>query len=169
MSDVARFLDPSLVERLNQLQLTARSVVEGATVGLHRSPLKGASIEFRQHRSYVPGDEPRHLDWRVLGRTDRTYIKEYDEETNLRCALLIDPSGSMAYANGEEENKFMYASRLVAALAYLMLSQTESVGMAVMENPLRRWIAPRAGTPQLSRIVELMDQTSAAGPTAFVQ
>src|SRR5437667_4624944 len=144
---LAKFLDPNLLQRLNHLSLSARRVVEGTTTGLHRSPLKGASIEFRQHRSYVPGDEPRHLDWRVLGRTDRTYVKEYDEETNLRCALLIDGSGSMAYAGAAQsrsESKFDYAAKLAAALAYLMLSQTESVGIAVMQHQLKAWITPRA-------------------------
>src|SRR5918998_1927364 len=100
MSFVTRYLDPTLVERLNQLQVTARSIVEGSIPGAHRSPLKGASVEFRQHRFYAPGDEPRRLDWRVLGRTDRPYIKEYDEETNLRCVLMLDESGSMAYGGG---------------------------------------------------------------------
>src|ERR1700679_2826083 len=97
MSFVTRYLEPALVERLNHLQLSARSVVEGSITGQHRSPVKGASVEFRQHRFYSPGDEPRRLDWRVLARTDRPYIKEYDEETNLRCVLMIDCSGSMAY------------------------------------------------------------------------
>src|SRR5436309_8056740 len=97
MSFVTRYLEPALVERLNHLQVSARSVVEGSITGAHRSPLKGASVEFRQHRFYAPGDEPRRLDWRVLGRTDRPYIKEYDEETNLRCVLVLDESGSMGY------------------------------------------------------------------------
>src|SRR5436189_3757583 len=139
MSFVTRYLEPALVERLNYLQVTARSVVEGATTGLHRSPLKGASVEFRQHRFYTPGDEPRRLDWRVLGRTDRPYIKEYDEETNLRCVLLLDGSGSMAYGGerhegtearrheGRGKTKFEYAAKLVASLGYLMLGQTECV------------------------------------------
>src|SRR5437763_5246805 len=97
MSFVTRYLEPALVERLNHLQLSARKVVEGTLTGQHRSPVKGASVEFRQHRFYTPGDEPRRLDWRVLARTDRPYIKEYDEETNLRCQLVLDASGSMAY------------------------------------------------------------------------
>src|SRR5256885_8037846 len=118
MAHVAQFLEAALVERLNQLQLTARSVVVGNTAGLHRSQLKGASVEFRQHRFYVAGDDPRRLDWRVLGRTNRPYIKEYDEETNLRAIILLDRSGSMAYggasveARAKSENKFEYASRL---------------------------------------------------------
>src|SRR5688572_19021666 len=149
MSFVTRYLDPALVERLNNLQVTARSVVEGSITGAHRSPLKGASVEFRQHRFYTPGDEPRRLDWRVLGRTDRPYIKEYDEETNLRCALMLDCSGSMSYARQARslrqpapEAKFEYAARIVASLAYLMLGQTESVGLALFTARLETWLAP---------------------------
>src|SRR4051795_4225585 len=107
MSFVTRYLEPALVERLNHLQLSARKVVEGTLTGQHRSPVKGASIEFRQHRFYAPGDEPRRLDWRVFARTDRPYIKEYDEETNLRCVLLLDRSGSMAY-RAKSRSKFEY-------------------------------------------------------------
>src|SRR5687767_2169699 len=152
MSFVTRYLEPALVERLNHLQVSARSVVEGAITGAHRSPLKGASVEFRQHRFYTPGDEPRRLDWRVLGRTDRPYIKEYDEETNLRCALVLDESGSMSYGSSGGQlagSKFDYAARIVAALSYLMLGQTEAVGLAQFGDRLRQWLAPRAGTAQL--------------------
>src|SRR5687768_13860685 len=161
MSFVSRYLEPNLIERLNHLQLSARSVVEGSIVGAHRSPVKGASVEFRQHRFYTPGDEPRRLDWRVLGRTDRPYIKEYDEETNLRCVLLLDASGSMAYAGSPLESagdkddqpredgatpaKFDYACRLMASLAYLMLGQTESVGLATFSGKVDHWLVPRAG------------------------
>src|SRR5580698_6242273 len=122
MSFVTRYLEPALVERLNHLQLSARSVVEGSITGQHRSPIKGASVEFRQHRFYTPGDEPRRLDWRVLARTDRPYIKEYDEETNIRCVLMLDCSGSMADA-GKGDSKFEYGAKVVASLAYLMLGQ----------------------------------------------
>src|SRR5438552_12176583 len=127
MAHVGRLLEPELVERLNQLQITARSVVQGNTAGLHRSQLKGASVEFRQHRFYVPGDDPRRLDWRLLGRTDRPYVKEYDEETNLRGLILLDRSGSMAFGGARGPStgsgqasgtKFDYASRLAAALSY---------------------------------------------------
>src|SRR4029434_742023 len=107
MSKVSRYLDPMLVEHLNHMQLSARSVVQGSTIGQRSSPVKGASVEFRQHRFYVAGDEPRRLDWRVLGRTDRPYVKEYDEETNLRCMLLLDGSASMAYG-GEAPPKSEY-------------------------------------------------------------
>src|SRR4051794_3465816 len=162
MTFVSRYLEPNLIERLNQLQLSARSVVEGTINGSHRSPVKGASVEFRQHRFYTPGDEPRRLDWRVLARTDRPYIKEYDEETNLRCQLALDCSGSMSYGGGEAgagndgadprsaalsaapsaAGKFDYAARFVASLAYLMLGQTESVGLALVGERVERWLPP---------------------------
>ena len=174
MSFVSRYLEPALVERLNHLQLSARSVVEGSITGLHRSPVKGASVEFRQHRFYTPGDELRRLDWRVLGRTDRPYIKEYDEETNLRAVLMLDRSGSMAYGGGgagdkptaaagsaarHASNKFDYAARMVAALGYLMLGQSESVGLALYGPKLEQWLAPRGGTPQLSRVIDVLERT----------
>src|SRR5690349_2577717 len=145
MGFVTRYLEPALVERLNHLQVSARSVVEGAVTGAHHSPLKGASVEFRQHRFYTPGDEPRRLDWRVLGRTDRPYIKEYDEETNLRCLILLDASGSMAYGR-KHGTKFDYAASLAASLAYLMLGQTESVGLGVFRRRIDPFLAPRGGT-----------------------
>jgi uncharacterized protein (DUF58 family) len=165
MSLVTRYLEPALVERLNHLQLTARSVVEGSTIGMHKSPLKGASIEFRQHRQYVAGDEPRRLDWRVLGRTDRPYIKEYDEETNLRCAILLDCSGSMGYggAGGGYGTKFDFAGKLAASLAYLMLGQTESVGLATFGRRLDSWIPPHGGHAQLSRVIETLERSAPRG------
>jgi uncharacterized protein (DUF58 family) len=162
MSFVSRYLDPTLVERLNALQLSARNVVEGSISGLHRSPVKGASIEFRQHRFYTAGDEPRRLDWRVLARTDRPYIKEYDEETNLRCLLLLDTSGSMAYGR-KTGSKFDYAGRLVAALAYLMLGQSESVGLGLCGTKLLHWLAPRAGSGQLSRVIDALERAAPRG------
>jgi uncharacterized protein (DUF58 family) len=168
MSVISRYLEPALVERLNHLQLSARSVVEGSTIGSHKSPVKGASIEFRQHRPYVRGDEIRRLDWRVLGRTDRPYIKEYDEETNLRCVLMLDCSGSMAYGEGSKwGSKFDYAARLVVSLAYLMLGQTESVGLCLFQNKIVNWLAPHTGTGQLSRVVEGIEKVTPKGESAL--
>src|SRR5688500_4586844 len=166
MSFVSRYLEPNLIERRNHLQLSARSVVEGSIVGAHRSPVKGASVEFRQHRFYTPGDEPRRLDWRVLARTDRPYIKEYDEETNLRCVLMIDASGSMAYRSAAG-SKFDYASTLAASLAYLMLGQTESVGLAVFKSRVANWIGPHAGQAQLSRIIDVLERSAPAGQSSL--
>jgi uncharacterized protein (DUF58 family) len=168
MSVVTRYLEPALVERLNHLQLSARSVVEGSTIGSHKSPVKGASIEFRQHRPYVSGDEIRRLDWRVLGRTDRPYIKEYDEETNLRCVLMLDCSGSMAYGTGKKwGSKFEYAARLAVSLAYLMLGQTESVGLCLFQKKITSWLAPHTGTSQLSRVVEGIEKVAPKGDSVL--
>lgn len=164
MSHVSRYLEPALVEHLNHLSLSARSVVQGSTVGQHKSPIKGASVEFRQHRFYVPGDEPRRLDWRVLARTDRPYVKEYDEETNLRCVLMLDGSGSMAYGK-PEATKSDYAKRLAAALAYLMLGQNESVGLAVCGGKIEEWLAPHAEPLQLSRVLEVLERSVPRGPS----
>src|SRR5690242_1286609 len=179
MSVVSRYLEPALVERLNHLQLSARSVVEGTTIGSHKSPVKGASIEFRQHRPYVAGDEPMRLDWRVLGRTDRPYIKEYDEETNLRCVLMLDTSGSMAYAGDSQKDaaadistsqaKFDYARRLIASLAFLMLGHTESVGMATFNTKVNHWLVPRAGIGQLAPVIGLLERVAPQGPSRLGQ
>jgi len=162
MRIVTRYLEPELVQRLNQLSLGARSVVEGSTVGLHKSPLKGSSVEFRQHRAYVAGDEPRRLDWRVLARTDRPYIKEYDEETNLRCLLLLDASGSMGYGT-RDQTKFDYAGKLVAALAYLMLAQTESVGMTLFGDKVQQYVPPSSSTGQLARLIDVLERATPQG------
>lgn len=162
MSFVTRYLEPALVERLNHLQVSARSVVEGSIIGQHRSPVKGASVEFRQHRFYTPGDEPRRLDWRIFARTDRPYIKEYDEETNLRCLLMLDTSGSMGYS-GKAGSKLEYAAKLVASLSYMMLAQTESVGLGLYGPRLEQWIAPRAGTHQLARLIDALERAVSLG------
>ena len=164
MSIISRYLEPTLVERLNHLQLSARSVVEGSTIGSHKSPVKGASIEFRQHRPYVWGDEIRRLDWRVLGRTDRPYVKEYDEETNLRCVLMLDCSGSMAYGQqGKWGSKFDFAARIAVSLTYLMLGQTESVGLCLFQKKIINWLAPHPGISQLSRVVEAIEKVAPKG------
>ena len=162
MSLVSRYLDPNLVERLNHMELSARSVVEGSTIGLHRSPIQGASVEFRQHRFYTPGDELRRLDWRVLARTDRPYIKEYDEETNLRSMLLLDASGSMSYTR-QYGSKFDAAARIAASLSYLMLRQTESVGMATYADKLGYYLAPHGGSSQLSRVIDQLERSNPSG------
>jgi uncharacterized protein (DUF58 family) len=169
---VSRYLEPDVVQRLNQLALAGRRVVEGATSGMHRSPVKGASVEFQQHRTYVPGDEPRRLDWRVLARTDRTDIRQYNEETNLKALVLLDCSGSMEYAGAalrksapaiRRESKFQYAAKLAASLAYLMLSQTESVGFAGAGEQAVRWIAPHGGTTQMARLIDALERSTPAG------
>src|SRR3954468_17949175 len=117
------YLDPVALSRLKNLSLAARKVVEGYFSGMHRSPHRGFSVEFAEHREYTPGVDPRHIDWRVLGRRDKLYIKQYEEETSLRFYLLLDKSASMGYKSGAALSKLEYGSFLAASLAYLMAFQ----------------------------------------------
>jgi len=168
MPGITEFLTPADLERISNLQVLARTVVEGFCTGLHRSPHKGFSVEFKQHRPYVPGDEIRSLDWKVFGKTDRFYVREYEEETNLRATLLLDASGSMAYGEGPR-TKLVYATRLAACLAYLMLQQQDSVGLVTFDTRLRRYIPPRARTAHLRVLIGELERTRPGGETALAK
>ncbi len=164
MSHVTDFLSPADLQKISNLQVLARQVVEGFCSGLHRSPHKGFSVEFKQHRQYVPGDEIRHIDWRVFGRSDRYYIREYEEETNLRATLLLDLSGSMAYGrNGF--SKYQYATRLAACLSYLMLGQQDSVGLVTFDTEVRRYIPPRSRVSHLRVLLDELEKGKPGGET----
>lgn len=158
---LSQLLDPELIERLDGLALSARSVVRGSVAGSYRSPVRGASVEFRQHRAYAPGDELRRLDWRILGRTDRTYVREYDEETNLRALLLLDVSGSMGY--GRRHHKLEFARRFCAALAYLALAGGESVGLASFAERLTGYLPPHSGSTQLAVLLDALERLHPTG------
>jgi uncharacterized protein (DUF58 family) len=147
-SDPQRLLDPDVAARLKGLELRARLVVEGFIAGLHRSPYHGFSVEFAEHRQYMPGDPVHHLDWKVFGKTDRYYLKEFEEETNLRCQLLIDCSGSMGYGSGAV-TKFQYAQSLAAALAYLMLLQRDAVGFTAFSKRVVAHVPSRSASNHL--------------------
>ncbi len=164
MAKLAEFLTPDDLRRISNLQVLARLVVEGFCSGLHRSPHKGFSVEFKQHRPYVHGDEIRHLDWRVFGRSDRFYIREYEEETNLRATLLLDASGSMAYGP-EGRSKLLYATRLAACLSYLMIQQQDSVGLVTFDSQIRRYIPPRAQTGHLQVLADELQSVEPGGET----
>jgi uncharacterized protein (DUF58 family) len=134
MTDRERF-DPSALDRFGRLELVARLVVEGVMAGLHRSPFKGFSVEFAEHRQYGPGDEIRHIDWRAYGKTDRYFVKEFEEQTNLTAYLVVDSSASMGYAGTRAgASKLDQALRLAASLAYLMIGQRDAVGLATTES-----------------------------------
>jgi uncharacterized protein (DUF58 family) len=164
MAHVSDFLKPSDLQRISNLQVLARQVVEGFTTGLHRSPHKGFSVEFKQHRQYVPGDEIRRIDWRVFARSDRYYIREYEEETNLRATILLDRSGSMDYGGGPEKvSKFEYATRLAACLSYLMLQQADGVGLVTFDTKIRRYIPVRS---RVSHLKVIIDELQAGKPGA---
>ena len=132
-----RFLEPSALARVKNLSVVARGVVEGFISGLHSSPYKGFSVEFAEHREYTAGDDPRHLDYRMLGRTDRLYIKQYEEETNMRVQILLDTSGSMGYHHDSTLTKLEYSSYLTAVLAYLMTRQQDSVALTTFDTEIR--------------------------------
>ena len=156
--------DPTSLSKYGRLAMVARGLVEGFLTGVHKSPYKGYSVEFAEHRQYYPGDEIRHIDWRVYGKTDRYYIKEFEEETNLRAHLLVDASGSMAY-RGQHTSKFQYAQHLAASLAYLMLHQRDAVGLATHDNRIRQVMPPKANAKHLLRLLHLLELTQPGGET----
>ena len=167
MAHVSDFLTPSDLQRISNLQVFARQVVEGFTTGMHRSPHKGFSVEFKQHRQYVPGDEIRHIDWRVFARSDRYYIREYEEETNLRATIILDRSGSMEYGGAQPGgvSKFEYATKLAACLSYLMLQQSDGVGLVTFDTKIRRYIPPRSRVSHLRMILNELENGKPGGET----
>lgn len=163
-----KYLDPEALSRLKNLSLAARQVVEGYFAGMHKSPHKGFSIEFAEHREYTPGVDPRHIDWRVLGRRDKLYVKQYEEETCLRCYLLVDKSASMGYkSDGVPLTKLEYASYLAASLAYLMAAQHDSAGLCTFDTAVRDRVPPRQGPGYLRVLMEKLQQTQPGGETTL--
>lgn len=141
--DTQQYLLPTVVSRVKNLELIARFIVEGFLVGLHKSPFHGFSVEFSEHRQYMPGDNIRDIDWKVYGRTDRYYIKQYEEETNLKANILVDVSGSMGYTS-HEITKLQYAVYLAAALSYLLLKQRDAVGLTLFSDKIHRHLPPKS-------------------------
>jgi len=164
--EVRQWLDPAIVARLAHLDVRARLVVEGFIAGMHRSPFHGFSVEFAEHRPYMPGDPLKNLDWKVLAKSDRYLVKQYTEETNLRAHLLLDLSGSMGFRSERASlSKLEYARSLAAALAYLMLGQQDAVGvMLFAEHPLQ-YVPPRSVRSHLDVVLKCLSQGVAAGRT----
>src|SRR5437773_6753561 len=152
--DPHKYLEPLTLAKVRSLELQARLIVEGYLSGMHKSPYHGFSVEFAQHREYVPGDDIKHVDWKVYGRTERYYLKQYEEETNLVCWLLLDISESMQYRSGPV-SKYDYACMLAAALAYLILHQQDSVGLATFDNQVRGFLRPASQASHLKEIIKL--------------
>jgi uncharacterized protein (DUF58 family) len=159
--------DPTSLAKYGRLVMVARNLVEGFLTGVHKSPYKGFSVEFAEHRQYTPGDEIRHIDWRAYGKTDRYYVKEYEEETNLKAHLLVDASGSMSYRSGKGPSKFEYAQYIAASLAYLMLHQRDAVGLATHDTRVRQMIAPRANSKHLIHLIHTLERTQPGGETSL--
>jgi uncharacterized protein (DUF58 family) len=167
MATLSSILEAEDITSLQSLQLFARTVVEGFTTGQHASPHKGFSVEFRQHRPYVQGDDIRRLDWKIFGRADRFYIREYDEETNLRATLVLDASASMGYRGQKGILKFDYARKLTAALAYLLMSQQDAVGLITFDSRIREFIPNRTKVTHLHHLLETMLRTQPGKDTAL--
>ena len=166
MRESKKYLDPVALSRLGGMELVARLVVEGFITGLHKSPYQGFSVEFAEHRQYMPGDDIRHIDWKVFGKSDRFYVKKFEEETNLRAYILLDASGSMGY-NSNGLSKLEYGCYLAASLTYLMLKQRDSVGLVVFDTQMRRYIPPRGEPTHLNSITSVLEETEAGDETSI--
>src|SRR5215469_8970160 len=156
-----KYLDPQTLASLEGLDVQARMVVEGYVSGMHPSPYQGFSVEFAEHREYVPGDDIRHIDWKVWSKTDKLYLKQYEEETNLLLYLLLDTSESMAYASARNVTKLQYAQFVAAALAYMTLQQQDSVGLVVFDDAARKYLKPAGQATQLKELLHMLDVTPA--------
>jgi len=153
-----------MVAMLDSISMRAKMVVEGYIIGQHRSPYHGFSVEFAEHRSYEPGDEVRHIDWKLYGKTNRLYVKRYEEETNLRAHLILDTSKSMAYASGSV-SKLQYGSFLLAALSYLMISQQDAAGVVLFDESIRSFIPPKSTPSHLNSLLNVLDVESPGADT----
>lgn len=155
---VPSYLDPETLSRVARLDLVARLVVEGFITGLHRSPYHGFSVEFSEHRAYMPGDPLRDLDWKAYAKSDRLYVKQYEEETNLKAYILCDVSGSMDFCAGAPMSKYRYATCLSAALAYLMLRQRDAVGLMLFRDAVESYVPPRSVQSHLQTLLKEIDR-----------
>lgn len=151
-----RFIDPEILSKISNLELRARSVVEGFISGLHKSPFKGFSVEFMEYRQYVPGDDLKRIDWKLYARSDRLFVKEFEDETNTTCHILMDISKSMEYTSGGI-TKLEYASYLAASLAYFMIRQRDSVGLYLFDSALREQLSPKSTAAHLHSILTVLD------------
>lgn len=160
-------LDPAALSKIGRLELIARLVVEGFISGKHKSPFKGLSVEFAEHRQYSVGDDLTDIDWKVYGKSDRFYIKQYEEETNLRCYLVVDASASMLYSDNNRPTKFRYASCLAASLAFLMLQQQDAIGMVTFDDTIRDYLPPRCNPLHLRNIFDRLEATTPGDETSI--
>lgn len=167
MSNLPKFFDPQTLAKLQSLALRAQHVVEGYVAGSHRSPSHGFSIEFAEHREYSPGDDLRYVDWKVFGRTDKFYLKQFEDETNLICHLVLDVSESMLYQGPDSPwSKFDHAATAVASLAWLILQQQDAVGLATFDDEIRSFIRPGSNPSHLQQLLHTMEVTEPQKKTA---
>ncbi|MEX0611944.1 MAG: DUF58 domain-containing protein [Pirellulales bacterium] len=163
---ISPLLNPHTLANLQGLELRARRIVEGYVAGLHRSPYQGFSNEFAEHREYAPGDDLRYVDWKVFGKSDRFYLKQFEEETNLICYLLLDTSESMQYQGpGAPLSKLAYGQCAAASLAYLVLHQRDAVALVTFDQEVRQLIRPSSSPTQLKQLLRVMEETTPARKT----
>lgn len=168
MDNFPTSLNPHTLAQLEGLELKARLIVEGYVSGLHASPYHGFSIEFAEHREYVPGDDLRYVDWKVFGKSDRFYLKQYEEETNFACHVLLDTSDSMRYRSPEAAmSKLDYAKCLAAALSYLVLRQQDAIGITTFDTEVRQFVRASSQPSHLKQICHTLEHSPAAGETAM--
>ena len=166
MLPIARsFLDPKILSRLAAVPLLSQHAMQGNISGRHSSPHRGSSVEFAEYRKYVPGDDLRRLDWRAFGRTDRYYVKEFEADTNLRCCVVVDTSGSMAYASKGQTTKIEYARQIAASMAYLAAQQGDAVGLTCVAEKIVNNIPPRRSAAHLKVILDTLENAKPAGDT----
>jgi len=165
VNDYKKYLKPETIAQLKKIELKARLVVEGFITGLHRSPYHGFSVEFAEHRQYQPGDEVKHIDWKVFGRTDKYFIKQFEEETNLRCVIAVDKSASMKFASKGNISKFEYSIYLAAALSYMLIKQRDAVGVALYDSKLRTYLPPKSKPSYIYEILKILDAAVPSGTT----
>ncbi len=163
-SVLSRYLDPDVLTQVADRHFDPRGLVIGNLAGAHKSPLSGFAVEFKGHREYVPGDDPKHIDWRVYFNRDKYFVKQYELETNFVCHLLLDVSASMRYGEGRQQ-KMLYAAQMVATLGYSVVRQSDKVSLATFDNQLRGVIAPSNSMGQIVRITQHLDETSAVEKT----
>jgi len=152
----SRLLKPEALARVHALRMQATQTVDGLLTGLHRSPHHGSSVEFAEHKQYAPGDEIRHIDWRVYAKSDKFYVKRFEQETNMRAMLLCDASASMLYASPDQNTKYEYAASLAASFAYVLLRQQDAVGLMVADTEPRAWVPPRSRSSHLTNLCEVL-------------
>jgi uncharacterized protein (DUF58 family) len=161
MDSTKRFLDPATLNKLRGLELKARLIVEGYVSGMHKSPYHGFSVEFAEHREYVPGDDLRYVDWKVFGKSDRIYLKQYDEETNFVCQLLVDTSESMSYRSEKAIfSKLEYAQCVAAALAYVIVHQQDAVGLATFDSSVSQFLRPGSTAAHLRQLCHTLEHST---------
>ena len=165
LQDYRKYLQPDVVAKLVNMELVARLVVEGFITGLHKSPYHGFSVEFAEHRQYMPGDDVRRLDWKIYAKTDRYYIKQFEEETNLKSYIILDTSRSMAFGSEGRISKFEYASYITAALSHLMVQQRDAVGLTMYDERITTYMPPHATKAYLREILRKLEMAQPGNKT----